>query len=300
MPHRRQPSPVLMLVGATACWGIGTVISKHALGTIAPLMLLAVQLLSSALFLFIAVIALRSKIVWTPELRRLAALGILNPGLAYALGLLGLRSISASMSVLIWAAEPVLILVLAAIVLHERMFVQRLTALAGAVLGVVLVVYRTGASGSIVGVVLTVAAVAACALYTVMARGLLTEDDPVVVVVAQQAVAFGFAAVVLAATGSAGFSGVGEAPAAAWVWAVVSGLLYYGVAFWLYLTGLGQMSASAAGSFLPLVPVFGVAAAFLVGERLDARQWIGAAIVVASVAAVAFMQIRPNKVDITA
>jgi probable blue pigment (indigoidine) exporter len=300
MPHRRQPSPVLMLVGATACWGIGTVISKHALGTIAPLMLLAVQLLSSALFLFIAVRALRSKIVWTPELRRLAALGILNPGLAYALGLLGLRSISASMSVLIWAAEPVLILVLAAIVLHERMFVQRLTALAGAVLGVVLVVYRTGASGSIVGVVLTVAAVAACALYTVMARGLLTEDDPVVVVVAQQAVAFGFAAVVLAATGSAGFSGVGEAPAAAWVWAVVSGLLYYGVAFWLYLTGLGQMSASAAGSFLPLVPVFGVAAAFLVGERLDARQWIGAAIVVASVAAVAFMQIRPNKVDITA
>jgi probable blue pigment (indigoidine) exporter len=300
MPRRRQPSPVLMLVGATACWGIGTVISKHALGTIAPLMLLAVQLLSSALFLFIAVRALRSKIVWTPELRRLAALGILNPGLAYALGLLGLRSISASMSVLIWAAEPVLILVLAAIVLHERMFVQRLTALAGAVLGVVLVVYRTGASGSIVGVVLTVAAVAACALYTVMARGLLTEDDPVVVVVAQQAVAFGFAAVVLAATGSAGFSGVGEAPAAAWVWAVVSGLLYYGVAFWLYLTGLGQMSASAAGSFLPLVPVFGVAAAFLVGERLDARQWIGAAIVVASVAAVAFMQIRPNKVDITA
>jgi probable blue pigment (indigoidine) exporter len=300
MPHRRQPSPVLMLVGATACWGIGTVISKHALGTIAPLMLLAVQLLSSALFLFIAVRALRSKIVWTPELRRLAALGILNPGLAYALGLLGLRSISASMSVLIWAAEPVLILVLAAIVLHERMFVQRLTALAGAVLGVVLVVYRTGASGSIVGVVLTVAAVAACALYTVMARGLLTEDDPVVVVVAQQAVAFGFAAVVLAATGSAGFSGVGEAPAAAWVWAVVSGLLYYGVAFWLYLTGLGQMSASAAGSFLPLVPVFGVAAAFLVGERLDARQWIGAAIVVASVGAVAFMQIRPNKVDITA
>jgi probable blue pigment (indigoidine) exporter len=300
MPRRRQPSPVLMLVGATACWGIGTVISKHALGTIAPLMLLAVQLLSSALFLFIAVRALRSKIVWTPELRRLAALGILNPGLAYALGLLGLRSISASMSVLIWAAEPVLILVLAAIVLHERMFVQRLTALAGAVLGVVLVVYRTGASGSIVGVVLTVAAVAACALYTVMARGLLTEDDPVVVVVAQQAVAFGFAAVVLAATGSAGFSGVGEAPAAAWVWAVVSGLLYYGVAFWLYLTGLGQMSASAAGSFLPLVPVFGVAAAFLVGERLDARQWIGAAIVVASVGAVAFMQIRPNKVDITA
>ena len=33
----------------------------------------------------------------------LSRLGVLNPGLAYALGLLGLGSISASLAVLLWA-----------------------------------------------------------------------------------------------------------------------------------------------------------------------------------------------------
>ncbi len=292
--HKRWLS-VVALVGATACWGVGTVISKHALATIEPLTLLAVQLLSSTLFLLGAVRIRHSRLVWTSDLRRLGALGVLNPGLAYALGLLGLRSISASMSVLIWAVEPVLILVLAAILLSERVSAPRAAALAMAVLGVVLVVYRAGARGSTVGVMLTVAAVMACALYTVAARGLLTDDDPLVVVLVQQAAALGFAGLVLAgAAGTVGVSGIGAVSAAALVWAVVSGLLYYGIAFWLYLTGLGNMSASAAGSFLPLVPVFGVTAAMLVGDRLDLRQWIGAAIVVASVAAIALLHSRPR------
>jgi probable blue pigment (indigoidine) exporter len=295
MSPRIRVFPVVALVGATACWGVGTVISKHALATIEPLTLLAVQLLSSTVVLFVAVRVRQSRLVWTSDLRRLAALGVLNPGLAYALGLLGLRSISASMSVLIWAAEPVLILVLAAILLSERVSGPRTAALVMAVLGVVLVVYRAGARGSTVGVMLTVAAVAACAFYTVAARGLLTDDDPLVVVLVQQAAALGFAALLLAgAAGSVGSRGIGAIPAAAWVWAVVSGLLYYGISYSLYLTGLGKVSASAAGSFLPLVPVFGVTTALLVGERLDVRQWIGAAIVVASVAAIALLPARPS------
>ena len=45
---------------------------------------------------------------------------LLNPGLAYALSLIGLTMISASASVLIWAIEPILILLLAGLVLGER------------------------------------------------------------------------------------------------------------------------------------------------------------------------------------
>ena len=52
--------------------------------------------------------------------RRLTALGVLNPGVAYALGLIGLTTITASMSVLLWALEPVVIMLLAALVLREH------------------------------------------------------------------------------------------------------------------------------------------------------------------------------------
>lgn len=289
-----RPRPVLMLVGAAACWGIGTVISKHALDGIEPITLLTAQLLTSTAFLFGVILIQRVRIVWTPDMRRLAALGVLNPGIAYALGLLGLTYITASMSVLIWATEPVLILVLAVVLLHERISVGLGVALGVAVLGVLLVVYQGGASGTVLGVLLTVAAVGACALYTVIARHLLVDDTSIAVAAVQQAAALAFAAVLLAAVElfTDGGTLAESVPAITWLWAALSGLLYYGFAFWLYLSGLTDVSAPFAGSFITLVPVFGVTAAVFIGEHLTARQWWGAAIVLGALAYVASRQDR--------
>jgi drug/metabolite transporter (DMT)-like permease len=72
-----------------------------------------------------------------------------------------------------------------------------------------------------------------------------------------------------------------------WFLAVLSGVLYYALAFAFYLSGLKHVAASVAGVFLALVPVFGVLAATLSGESLSARQWLGVLLVVASVLAVA-------------
>ena len=173
--------------------------------------------------------------------------------------------------------------------------------MAVAVIGVLLVVYRPGASGSGTGVALTLAAVTACALYTVLARRLLLLDDASLsVVLVQQAAALGFAVLLLAAAEAA----TGDAlhltslTAGQWFAAAGSGVLYYGLAFWLYLTGLRQMSASVAGSFITLVPVFGIAAGYLVGERLTPRQWLGAAVVVLAISVIALGQTDPDCDDV--
>lgn len=69
-----------------------------------------------------------------------------------------------------------------------------------------------------------------------------------------------------------------------WFWAIVSGLVYYALAFWAYIIGLGQMPASLAGQYLNLIPIFGVAGAVLVlGERLTIWQWFGAAVILVAV-----------------
>jgi drug/metabolite transporter (DMT)-like permease len=66
--------------------------------------------------------------------------------------------------------------------------------------------------------------------------------------------------------------------------ALVSGVLYYAAAYWLYLGALRRVPASLAASSFYLIPIVGVAAgALLLGERLGPTQWIGAAIVLASV-----------------
>ena len=108
------------LIAAAGCWGVGTVVSKQVVDDVTPLTLLPVQLTVSCAFLLVVALIRREPLVWTPPVRRLAALGVLNPGIAYALGLIGLTTITASMSVLLWALEPVAILLLAALVLRER------------------------------------------------------------------------------------------------------------------------------------------------------------------------------------
>lgn len=285
---------VFMLVAAAACWGGGTVISKQALDEIAPLTLLPIQLLASTLFLLAMKQATASPIEWTPQLRRLATLGVLNPGLAYALGLLGLASITASMSVLLWTLEPVLILVLAALLLKERVTATLMVAMTAAVSGVLLIVYQGGATGDPAGVVLTVSAVGACALYTVAARRLLLDDASITVALVQQTAALAFAVglvLIAAAFGGANWP-TEPLSAGTWVAAVASGVLYYGLAFWFYISALTRVPASVAGAFLPLIPVFGVAAGYLIGERLTERQWVGAAVVVTAVTLVAVLQHR--------
>lgn len=74
---------------------------------------------------------------------------------------------------------------------------------------------------------------------------------------------------------------------AAWASAVGSGLIYYGLAYWFYLSALRHVPASFAAASFYLIPVFGVAGGFvLLGERLGPAQWLGAAIVLVAVYAI--------------
>jgi drug/metabolite transporter (DMT)-like permease len=284
--------PFVYLVLAAACWGVGTVISKQALDAIAPVVLLVVQLTVSVLLLTVLTARPGPQRSGGRSERCAMLLGLLNPGLSYALALVGLSTIAANTSVLIWATEPALIVLLAVVFLGERLTLPLVGALGLALTGVLLVVYAGGISGSPVGITLTFGAVLACAVYTVLARVWAVDTATATITLGQQSAALVFALALglgVAAFGTEGLSGpvpLGEVPLTAWVAAVISGAIYYALAFWLYLSALKQVPASVAGSFLTLVPVFGVAAALATGERLDNRQWLGAALVVASVAVI--------------
>ena len=281
--------PVAALVAAAACWGLGTVVSKQVVDDVEPLTLLPVQLAASCTLLLLVTLARRGSFAWTPPMRRLTALGVLNPGIAYALGLVGLTTITASMSVLLWALEPTVILLLAVLVLREHISPALAAGLAVTLAGVGLVVYQPGAAGDIVGITLTLVSIGFCAVYSILTRRLLLDDSSLTVVLAQQAAALSFAvtlATVIELAGGAGWD-LGDLGIGAWLGAAASGVLYYGLGFWFFVTGLRQVPASYAGAFLPLIPVFGLAAGYLVGERLEPRQWVGAVIIVTATASMA-------------
>ena len=162
-----------------------------------------------------------------------------------------------------------------------------------AIAGVLLVVYQPGATGDAVGITLTVVSIGFCALYSVLTRRLLLDDSALTVVLAQQVAALLFA-VALATVVEHGRRhrlGPDRPRAGDWLAAAASGVLYYGLGFWFFVTGLRQVPASVAGAFLPLIPVFGLAAGYLVGERLEPRQWLGAVVIVGATAAVCVFQV---------
>jgi len=82
---------------------------------------------------------------------------------------------------------------------------------------------------------------------------------------------------------------------AGWVSAIGSGVLYYGLAYWLYLFGLRQVPASVAALSFYLIPVFGVVGgiAFL-GERFAPTQWGGVVVVLVAIAAILWRGIEPG------
>jgi len=273
-----------LLTCAAASWGVGTVVSKRAVEEIPPFTLLPIQLAASLVVLVVIMRATGAPLRGSPPI--LSRLGVLNPGIAYALGLAGLTWISASLAVLLWALEPLLILLLAGLFLREGITGRLVGLSLVAAAGMVLILFDPASGGQWPGVVLTLLGVGACAAYTIIARRFVaTSDSTAQVVLAQQAYALGFAIVVVVIVAALG--GTVSPPAVSPIGlasAVASGALYYAGAYWFYLTALRRVPASLSATSFYLIPIFGVAAGtVLLGDRLEAVQWLGVAIVAIAV-----------------
>jgi drug/metabolite transporter (DMT)-like permease len=266
--------------------GSRTVLSKSLLDSVPPLTVLVLQLAPSVLLLWLLVFATGVEPTPVRKLLPIALLGLLNPGWSYTLNIFGLVQTSASVATLLWSAEPVLILVLAWLVLREHVTAGLIVAMAVALLGVLLVSGLANAamsSHSHLGPALILAGVLCCAVYTVIARGLAA--DPLLAVAVQQSVALGWTAAIWPIELSAGaWDTVLTLSLPDLSKAVISGLMYYAAAYWLYLFALRSFPASVAGGFFNLIPVFGIAAAYIfLGETLTPVQWAGGILILLAV-----------------
>jgi probable blue pigment (indigoidine) exporter len=296
---RRIDGYTLSLIVATVLWGVTTAISKRAVDEVAPLTLLPIQLAISVTALTARELlrGRRPLAQRQPGLGRLAALGILNPGLAYALSLIGLTQVTTSLSVLIWAVQPVMILLFAVVLLRERIEPATGWCTAVAMAGVGLVVFQPDNRATTMGVVLTLCAVVAGSLFTVLSTRALTGVDLGSAILAQQGVALVLALVIGALSWVVdGVPPLGDVSAVGWVSAIAGGLLSYSLASSLYIHGLSGVSADYAAVFVNLIPVFGVAAGVVaLHDRLQSRQWLGGVVIVGAVAAVTAVRMRQSR-----
>jgi drug/metabolite transporter (DMT)-like permease len=287
MNTRRSAVYVAAALAATLCWGAGMTLTKLALGFFPPTLLLVVQLLASICFLLLLLPFLRVRVESWPRLLRVSGLGLLEPGLAYFLGLEGLQRIGAAEAVVLSSTESILVVLLAWVLAIERpRGIVLMLAAVGAV-GATLVAgsHLTGSGAlSLWGDLLLLGGVLSAAGYVVLSSRIASVTEPLSALIGQQVVAVLFA-IVLYLAFAGGALHIPTIPASGWMLAAVSGIVQYACAFWLYLWALKGLRAGEAGLYLSLIPVFGLLIAIPVfREQLAPLQWTGALLIIGTIA----------------
>ena len=273
---------------ATLCWGGGTVLSKYAIADGHEGMpLFLVQLLAALLFVLLCCATrLRGS-------RREAGhgwLGLLEPGLAYGLGIIGLKSASATQAVVIQALEGFMIVAVAFLLFRQRVSRRVLLCGAVAVPGVLLV--NSGELGGNMlqlnpGLVWIALGTLVAALYVVLTERLIHDQQQPFLLVFWQLLAATLAVAAIVWLN-------GDLPQlSAHVTPLVcaSGIVTYALSFILYLYGMRYIPVSVSAFLLCLTPVFGVAlSVLLLGERLSVGNGAGIVLVIAALVALSRSQ----------
>jgi drug/metabolite transporter (DMT)-like permease len=225
------------------------------------------------------------------EFARLGWPGLIQPGLAFVLGILGLALTTASNDALIWASESVMVLGIAWLWFGRRpgrsLAVLAMTALAG----VALATSNPTGEGtpiSLGGNALILVAVGCGACYTLITEHQVRSHAPLVLLALHQLWGLGLVLLVwLGVVVVSGRSGFPATLSATWLVALGSGMLQFALPFLCFLIALEGLGAGRVSSFLTIPPIVTIVGArIFLGERLALVQLFGGAVVLLAVAAI--------------
>jgi drug/metabolite transporter (DMT)-like permease len=270
-----RTSAVAALLAATAIWGSTFVVTKFLLDEAPPFFIAATRFAIAFVVLWPLLARRggeRTSVLLRPPFMALGLLGVVgNLGLQN----LGLVFTGAADAALIVALTPVPTAVLAAMFLRERLGRRQLVGIAVSIFGVVLITGVAAESGAaaVLGDLLIAASTLSWAGYTLVGKRLAASYSAATITTG--GIAWGVLFLLPLALVEAFV-----APAPDLSLGGVAALAYLAVAasaatFLLWNYALNGVGAAVAGTFLNLIPVFGLAFALLVGESVSALQLAG-------------------------
>ena len=270
----------LALFAVLLFWGSTFLITKFVLVEVAPLALTFLRF--AIAFAVLAPLAHRQGYRLRDTFRPTFLLfGLTGTTLFYALQNLGLNYTSITSTVLIQASIPAVTVLLAVIILKERLVLRQIAGIALVTLGMVLVALSgnspsANSSNPILGNLLNIGSVLAWAAYTIQGRKMAGERPPLVMTAASTGAGLifllPFAAWEVSTTGLPHLSPGGL------LGVVYLGLVASGLTMFLWNYALHFLPASVASPYLNLIPIIGLVSAFFLGEQLPLAQIAGGAL----------------------
>lgn len=287
MPGMRSSGTLLCLASAAA-FGAMAVFGKLAYDAGATVgTLLAVRFALAAALLW-ALLGARGAVLALPRRDVVAGLALGAGGYALQAGcyFAALERIDAGLLSLLLYTFPALVAVAAIVLGRERADRRRLGALALALGGLALVVAGAGAGAlEPLGTALGLTAAVLYATYILVSEGLAARVPPLVLAAL---VCTGAAASLTIGSAALGTLRPGALTAAGWGWIACLAAVSTVGAIGLFFAGLRRAGPTAASILSTVEPLTTVVLALLVfGETLGALQWVGGALVLAAVVALA-------------
>lgn len=280
-----------MLVSAIL-FGSAAVPAKKALEHVPPFVVAELRWIV-ALGIILAILARRGE---RPVMNRSTwLLGLTGLTLFYLFYSYGLRHTTAANTTLISGGTPVLVALLAAIFLGERMTWPKAIGIAGTLAGVIAIVGAgTGLDASLTGNVLVVGSAISWAIYTVIGRRAFTTGSALA-----QLAGIAVAGLVLMAplaVFEARREGLDQITAVDLLFVLYLAIGPSAAAYMLIGYGLSHLEASQAAVYGNLMPFAGALAGYLfLDEHIGVEHFIGGAFIIAGVwIATSFAQRRPS------
>jgi len=276
----------IYLLLAVTFWGLSFIGTKMALDYLSPFEIIAIRLVLGIPVLYLILKIKKTKYKFDRHDIMIILIAAILLGVHFLIQAFGLIYTTATNTAWLIATIPVFIAVLSYFFLKERLTARKISGIAIATVGVILLVSQ-GKLDSLdwiesVGDWIILASCLTWSIYTIITRNITRRIDPL-------AVSLGILippAVILAAYTifSSPMDKFADLPLSIVLVLIFLGVFCLGMAHWLWLEGLSKKGAVDVGVFLYFEPIVTTVAAIpLLGEKLTVFVIAGAILIISGV-----------------
>lgn len=230
-------------------WGSLYVVSKYVLDKVPPFTVSLVRYAISFLLLLVLIRIKKFRPVERQDYKYIFMIGFFGYFVALVLQLLGTKFSNASFAALVNSLNPIVIMIMAAIFLHERLTFQKVIGLALGIVGVYFIIGGVHGSDMMTGIILSLISVLLWSYVSIIIRKIGHKYHPLIITAWSMGVALVF-------TLPASAVELMHTPAV-WDAGVVASLLYMAVmctcvAHLLWNESLSLIEAGTCSAFYPV------------------------------------------------
>ncbi|MDH7507859.1 MAG: DMT family transporter [Methanomassiliicoccales archaeon] len=283
-----KKSSALALLAAVLMWSSSFPLLKLCIGYLPPITLAAIRYLVAASFMFLIVVTIRGKKEtiqkFSDNWKKLTLLGFIGIALPNAALNLGLQYTTASLSSIIQASGPAFTIVLAVLILGDKLTPRKVAGLILALIGTILLVRGEDNGlehGAMIGNLLVLTSAVSYSFSGVLAKKELATNEPAIVNC--WSLITGSLILSLAIPLEEN-NGVAIPPDIVLI--ILFLALFPGcIAFLLYYQVLKEQSLSSISYFLYLIPLFSTMISIpMLGETVTLKTALFAILIIAGVA----------------